>query len=298
MQWEKLERSFQACEALLRRLRPVDSFNLLLFNSELSSFSPAPATATTANVEQALAFIRNSRIRGGTDLQRALRTALAQSAKGGGEPYIVLLSDGGSTDGIVQNGKLAAWYTAEWSKLPDARRPHTLVFGVGDDANEPLLKMLAANRGLMEWVRSTEPIEFKLNAFLSKIGRDPVKGLALTASPASNFDLVYAMEDVRFPGSMATWTGRYKQPLAAATFEVKGTRMTAHSPAASTERGPPAAAAVVGQGARRRARSKRSSAKARTATASTKSSGSRRNTNSSHRTLRSWLRRALCCAPA
>src|SRR5262249_32421278 len=121
MQWEKLERSFQTCEALLRSLRPVDSFNLLLFNSEIASFTPAPAAANMANIERALAFIRESRIRGGTDLQRALREGLAQTTKSGGERYIVLISDGGSTDGIVQNGKLAAWYTAEWKKMPDAR---------------------------------------------------------------------------------------------------------------------------------------------------------------------------------
>jgi len=75
---------------LLRRLRPVDSFNLLLFNSELSSFAPAPVAATTDNVEQALAFIRNSRFAAAPTCQRALRAGLAQAAKAGGQPYIVL----------------------------------------------------------------------------------------------------------------------------------------------------------------------------------------------------------------
>ena len=39
--------------------------------------------------------------------------------------------------------------------------------------------MLAANNGYFDWVRSTEPIEFKLNAFLDKIGQEPVKNLTL-----------------------------------------------------------------------------------------------------------------------
>src|SRR5271169_4426464 len=38
MQWEKLERSYQALEALLRTLRPADRFNLLLFNNQTQSF--------------------------------------------------------------------------------------------------------------------------------------------------------------------------------------------------------------------------------------------------------------------
>jgi Ca-activated chloride channel homolog len=222
MQWDKLERSFAACEAALRRLRPTDSFNLLLFNSEVSLLSPQPRPASPANIEQALAFIRNSRIRGGTDLQRALTAALAQIAPG--EPYFLLIGDGGATEGTIHNGKLAAWYTAEWSKRPAGQRPHTLVFGVGDDANMPLLQMLAANNGYVELVRSTEPIDFKLNAFLGKVGAEPVQNLSLTVTPAANVDLVYPLEDSRYAGSMATWAGRYKSPLQRAAFTVQGTR--------------------------------------------------------------------------
>jgi Ca-activated chloride channel family protein len=222
MQWDKLERSFATCETALRRLRPSDSFNLLLFNSERNWFSPQPRPATPANIEQALAFIRNSRIRGGTDLQGALAAGLVQ--KTANETYLLLISDGGATEGTIHNGKLAAWYAAEWARRAPADRPHTLVFGVGDDANQPLLQMLAANNGYFDWVRSTEPIEFKLNAFLSKIGQEPLKNLRLTVSPASNVDLVYPLEDTHFPGSMATWAGQYKRPVAQANFAVQGIR--------------------------------------------------------------------------
>jgi Ca-activated chloride channel family protein len=222
MQWDKLERSFAACETALRRLRSADSFNLLLFNSELNLFAPQPRPATPENVERALTFIRNSRIRGGTDLQRALTAGLGQTAAG--ETYFMLISDGGATEGIVNSGKLAAWYAAEWRKRSPVRRPHTLVFGVGDDANLPLLRMLASNNGYFDWVRSTEPIAFKLNAFLDKIGQEPVSNLSLAVLPAGGVDLIYPLEDSRFPGSMATWAGRYKKSLPQATFTVTGVR--------------------------------------------------------------------------
>ncbi len=241
MQWDKLERSFAACETALRRLRPSDSFNLLLFNSELKLFAPQPRPATPQNVEQALTFIRNSRIRGGTDLQRALAAALGQTTAS--EPYLMLISDGGATEGIIPTGKLAEWYAAEWRKHSPAQRPHTLVLGIGDDANLPLLRMLASNGGYFDWIRSTEPIEFKLNAFLDKIGEEPVKDLALEVAPASNVDLVYPLEASHFAGSMATWAGQYKAPLPQATFTVSGIRdsqafrlsRTAPLPAAGAE---------------------------------------------------------------
>jgi len=221
MQWDKLERSFTACETALKRLRPADSFNLLLFNSEVTPFSPQARPATAANIEQALEFIRNSRIRGGTNLQRVLAAALQQAT--GGESYLVLISDGGATEGAVNTGKLAAWYAAEWLKRAPVERPHTLVLGIGDDANLPLLRMLASHNGHFDWVRSTEPIEFKLNAFLDKIGQEPVKDLALAVSPTAAVDLVYPLEDMRFAGSMATWVGEYKKPVAKATFTLTGT---------------------------------------------------------------------------
>src|SRR5947207_146446 len=76
MQWEKLDRSFQALEGVLRALGARDRFNVILFNTETAVFAPAPVPADTAAVEKALAFVRDARLRGGTDLQRALDAAL------------------------------------------------------------------------------------------------------------------------------------------------------------------------------------------------------------------------------
>jgi len=207
MQWEKLERSFQALETLLRALRPQDRFNLILFNSEVQAFGPAPVPADTAAVEKALAFVKASRLRGGTDLERALTAALAQPVAAGFEPYLVLLSDGDATRGRIATSGLAAAYAAQWKAA--ARRPRTFLFAVGDDANMPLLRMLARQEGVLEWVRSTEPVEFKLNAFLAKFGRRPVEGLALDAEPAANFDMVYPLESAVFTGSVERWVGQY-----------------------------------------------------------------------------------------
>ena len=219
MQWEKLERTYQACEALLRSLGPSDTFNLVLFNSELHAFAPAPLPATRDNVQKALAFVKASDIRGGTNVQAALKAALEQPFAG--EPFLVLLSDGGATEGAIQNGRLASWYSAEWRKLPVDRRPHTFAFTVGDDANVSLVQLLAQNDGLAEWVRSTEPSDFKLKTFLSRIGQQPVKDLALDAPPSAR--MVYPLQQSSFAGSLASWIGQYPRPVANAAFALHGT---------------------------------------------------------------------------
>lgn len=225
MQWEKLERSYQALETLLRTLQPTDSFNVILFNSQTQMFQPATVAADSQGIQRALDFVRASRLRGGTDLQRALETALLQCSKAvSGNPYLVLLSDGGATRGTIQNGKLAAWYEANWKRLPEAQRPKTYIFGVGDDANLPLLKMLARQDGVLENVLSTEPLEFKLTTFLSKIGRSPVGQLRLEVAPESAVDMVYPLQDAAFAGSLPTWVGRYQKAQRDVSFTVRGVR--------------------------------------------------------------------------
>ena len=221
MQFDKLEKNFQALETLLHSLQPADRFNLLLFNSTTTPFAPAPVAATPDQIAKALQMVRASRLRGGTDLQVALTAALAQGQSA--DSYIVLLSDGGATHGIIQNGKLAEWYAAKWKQKAEAQRPRTYILAVGDDANLPLLRMLARNSGVLTAVRSTEPIEFKLNAFIAKIGRQPIENLGLTVNPAPNFDHIYALQESTFPGSLRSWVGQYKAPLRA-TFEATGVR--------------------------------------------------------------------------
>jgi len=227
MQWEKLERSYQALETLLRTLPPSDSFNLILFNNQPQSFQPSPLAADGGDVQRALDFVRASRLRGGTDLQRALDASLQQcSAARTGNPYLILLSDGGATRGAIQNGKLAAWYEAAWKRLPAPQRPKTYIFAVGDDANLPLLRLLARQDGLLEQVLSTEPMDFKLTSFLSKIGRSPVGQLRLEVSPGAAVDSVYALQDSVFSGSLAAWVGRYQKPQQQVAFTVYGVRGT------------------------------------------------------------------------
>ena len=224
MQWEKLERSYAAMETVLRSLGPNDRFNLILFNTKIASFQPQPVAATRENVQKALTFVRASKLRGGTDLQTALATGLRQFQSPQGSPYLLLLTDGGATRGTIHSGHLAKWYSERWKQLPETARPHTFVFAVGDDANLPLLRMVSRNDGAMENVLSTEPIEFKLNAFVSKIGRSPVAQLNMTAAPESAVQMVYPLQDSAFAGSLASWVGQYAAPAKEVDFAVHGVR--------------------------------------------------------------------------
>jgi Ca-activated chloride channel family protein len=223
MQWEKLERSYGAAEGLLRKLRPTDRFNVILFNQDTAALSPQPVPADAAHIQQALDFIRASKLRGGTDIGRALAAGLSQSTQP--DTSLVLLTDGGSDRGAtILPGKIAANYTHAWHALPYP--PHTDIFAVGDDANLGLLRLLAKNDGVLEQVRSTEPLEFHLDAFLAKITHNPVTDLALDIKPASATQLVYSLDDSVYTGSIASWVGQYTQP-AKIDLALHGTRNNA-----------------------------------------------------------------------
>ena len=109
-------------------------------------------------------------------------------------------------------------------QLPETQRPRTYIFGVGDDANLPLLSVLARQDGLLEHVLSTEPAEFKLNSFISKIGRSPIGQLNLAVAPEAAVDTVYPLQDSAFSGSLASWVGRYQAAKENVAFTVHGVR--------------------------------------------------------------------------
>jgi Ca-activated chloride channel family protein len=224
MQWDKLERSYEAMEKVLHSLSADDHFNLLMFNSKVTAFQPAPSGATPVSLQKATDFVRASRLRGGTDLQRVLEAGLAQCAPGSANNYLVLLTDGSATRGPILSGKLSTWYGEKWKALPEGSRPKLFVFAVGDDANLPLLRLLTRNDGLLENVLSTEPTEFKLNAFVAKMNMNPIGQLGLAVSPQSALDLVYPLQDTSFAGSMASWVGQYKAAQKGVSFDVRGVR--------------------------------------------------------------------------
>ncbi|HME57593.1 MAG TPA: VIT and VWA domain-containing protein [Terracidiphilus sp.] len=224
MQWEKLERSYAAAAKLLETLGPEDKFNLLLFNTRVDSFKPAPVQADLTSTKAAMDWLRQSHLRGGTDLQKALQEGLNQfsGADASQTTALVLLTDGEVTRGLIQSGKLADWYAAKWRQIPAERRPKTEVFAVGDDANLPLLRMLSRNGGVMEQVLSTEPVDYKLAAFLGKVGRTPIGDLRLTVAPEAAVNKVYSLEEAVFDGGEARWVGQYTRPQKGVSFSVSG----------------------------------------------------------------------------
>ena len=221
MQWESLESSYAALQKIMHSLRPEDRFNLLLFNNRVTPFQPHMMAATPVAIRQADEFLQQSMLRGGTNLQQALEAALDQCRQSSRDNYLVILTDGEVTRGTIQAGKLAAWYTEKWKALDVSQRPRLFVFGVRGESK--LLRMLTRNEGVLETVRQ-EPLEFKLESFVSKMDLSAVRNLRLETAPEQAVEMVYPLQDAAFEGSVASWVGQYRQAGKGIAFHVRGAR--------------------------------------------------------------------------
>lgn len=213
MNWEKLDRAYEAAEGLLRSLQPQDSFNLILFNDDVTAFSERAVEATSDQVERALTFIKTSYLSGGTDLGAALEHAaqLSRAMDSKKERAIVMITDGNTTLATTRTRAVVD----RFQKANDAgARARMYVFGIGSDTNLGLLGELArASRGYFDWSRETDDLSFKLKGFVSKVGRDPIDALKLQAADASNFYQVYPdYQLTAYDGTRLSFVGRYKRP--------------------------------------------------------------------------------------
>ena len=220
MYGDKLKRAVEALEYFLSSLSPQDHFDLILFNEETYPFSPAPLPATSDNVEQALAFIRNSMLGSGSDLRKALEKAIDLSAQfPAGERSVVLVSDANPTLGTRNLKQILK--TVQTNKGPNTTR--IFAFGLGSDANETLLAELAkTGHGYFARARETEDITTALKIFFDHVGSTSIENPNLASNDLSNLYQIYASSDYGFDGSSLAFVGRYRRPSPRTTMTVMG----------------------------------------------------------------------------
>ena len=205
MYGDKLARAVEATDFFLHNLDAQDEFNLILFNDEVLQFAPKPISATAENVENALKFVSDSSIGGGTNLKQGLEKSVAQAALfSGGERQIVLISDANPT--------LETTRTETIEKVFDNQNVRLFAFALGANANTSLLETLTAKtHGYFDSARETEDIALKLKNFFDKVGTSDISSLKLATSNDANIYDVYPNRENSFFGSDVSYVGRYKK---------------------------------------------------------------------------------------
>jgi len=218
MRWEKLDRAWEFLDGFLHALGPKDRFLLLTFSDRLNAFPADRAAAPAARADEALAWLGTQYQAGGTDLLAAFRAGIETAARYAGEGAcaVVAITDGHPTAREVSYGRIL-------EQVVSAARGAGIplhIFGVGDDANAPLLAQIAQGTdSAFFWARDTEDISYKLSAFLERMSDAVLTGALFSLDAAVN--RVYPAGPQKFfDRSSIHFVGRYTKPQekAKATF--------------------------------------------------------------------------------
>ncbi|MDP0490320.1 MAG: VIT domain-containing protein [Verrucomicrobiota bacterium JB023] len=128
-----LDTSKELIKNLARKLRPIDTFNLLFFAGSSQTLFQEPKPATRENVEDALNFLSSQQGGGGTELTAALRKALKQKQAREGSRSILVI-----TDGFID-------FEAKTFDLirRNLSRANLFAFGIGSSVNRHLIEGMA-----------------------------------------------------------------------------------------------------------------------------------------------------------
>lgn len=165
MSGQKMEQARGALRFVLNQLRPGDLFNIVAYDGVVESFRPELQRFDDETRTAAMVFVEGLVAGGSTNIDEALRVALAQLKEDERPSYVIFLTDGMPTAGEVNEAKIV-----DNTRSANDVRARVFAFGVGYDVNSRLLdKLVRANFGHSEYVRPDEDIEDRVSRLASKI---------------------------------------------------------------------------------------------------------------------------------
>ncbi len=219
MSGEKINQAKGALKFVLNNLRAGDLFNIVAYDGQVESFQPEVQKLDDQTRASALGFVDGLFAGGSTNIDAALRTALAQLKDSSRPNYVIFLTDGLPTAGETNEGRIVAA-----AKANNAVRARLFAFGVGYDVNSRLLDTLVReNFGQSEYVRPNENIEARVSTFYARVGSPVMTDVGIrfefpgaTADSGAAVNRVYPADahDL-FAGEQLVVVGRYKKPGAA-----------------------------------------------------------------------------------
>ncbi|MDR1609106.1 MAG: VWA domain-containing protein, partial [Deltaproteobacteria bacterium] len=214
MQGQKFKQAVEALKFVLERLNSIDSFNLIDFNSQTRAWREKPSIMTPENKAAALKYLDNLRAQGATNIEDALKKALAQKFEI--PTYVLFLSDGEPTQG--QTNELALTKIGQEANGSGAR---LFAFGVGERVNARLLDRLSGQAGgATVYVAEKENIEEKVSVFFSKLTSPVLTSPDLSISAQTNRLIPQKPPDI-FQNGQVVVVGRYPKG-GSTTFTLSG----------------------------------------------------------------------------
>ena len=206
MAGKKLDQAKNALQFVLNNLRDDDTFNIIAYDDRVEAFKPEVQRYSPATRAEAEKFVANIREGGSTNIDGALKAALAMISDDSRPNYVLFLTDGLPTVAETNEHRIA-----ENARGGNKYHARVFAFGVGFDVNARLLDRLSGgNGGTSEYVRPDEDIESHVGAFYSKMTRPAFAGIGIgLAGTDVNRTYPRDIPDL-FEGGQLVWVGRYR----------------------------------------------------------------------------------------
>lgn len=205
MAGKKLEGAKKALEFVLENLNNEDHFNMVVYDDRIQTFRPELQSYNKENYNDAMTFVHRVAAGGGTDINRALTTALGQLEDQKRPSYIIFLTDGLASTGVTSEMGIAG--NVQAANKAGAR---IFSFGVGNDVNARLLDRLSAdNGGISEFLKPFDDVETKVASLYSKISSPVMTDISVNISNTDLMDTYPEQLPDLFRGGQLLWLGRY-----------------------------------------------------------------------------------------
>ncbi len=204
----RLSQVKQALSYFVDQLQPGDHFNVVAFNTEISTFSPALVQADAANKTRAKTYIQTLSATGLTNLNDALLTALAMLDSTAGQPQILAISDGQPTWGETRPEVILA-NVKQANKLSAAIFP----IGLGSDVNKDFFRLLAQENGATAFfIGESENVTERFVQIYGTITSPLLTNARIVYQGITTYDLLPASIPNLSQGMQILQTGRYVPP--------------------------------------------------------------------------------------
>ena len=168
---EPLRQSKIGLEMAIKRLKPSDKFNIVLFNDRYSSYAENPVLATAKERDKAIRYVRRLNSYGGTEMYPALKYALKNfKSEKSVLKQLIFLTDGA----VTQESKLFSLINRE---LKTAR---LFTIGIGSAPNSFFMSRAAElGRGSHIYIGDMDEISNRMTDLFGKIENPVITDLEL-----------------------------------------------------------------------------------------------------------------------
>lgn len=171
-----------AVDLALSRLRPTDSFELIVFNDSASAFFGSPVPATAESVGIARQYLQKVEARGGTEMADAVKLALDGSHHHEKLRQVIFL-----TDGAVGNEKQL--FDLINKRLGDSR---LFPIGIGSAPNAHFMRQSAIlGRGSYTFIGSAREVKEKMDELFTRLESPVLTDLKLALGGAEEGVEIY-----------------------------------------------------------------------------------------------------------